>query len=200
MLARSRHTLRLAAIGVLVSAPLLASCGFDEATNRVNQITAGTTVHADDVTLSNVVVVSDEEGSGTLHGLVASRNAEDVITLTGVEGEELTTTDGEIELEPYGRGQLEEAGLRVDGEPVVPGRVLPMTFVFDDGSEVPVDVFVKRACGQYTGLDDAPAADTGTGTDTEIAPSAGTEPADEAVEQVPCPVDEPEPHGEEGEE
>ncbi|GAA4673390.1 hypothetical protein [Nocardioides nanhaiensis] len=194
MLARSRHTLRLAAIGVLVSAPLLASCGFDEATNRINQITAGTTVHADEVTLSNVVIVSEEEGSGTLHGLVASRNADDVITLTGVEGEGVTATDGEIELEPYGRGQLEEAGLRIDGEPVAPGRVLPMTFVFDDGSEVPVDVFVKRACGQYTGLDDAPSADL------EIAPSAGAEPADEAVEQVPCPVDEPEPHGEEGEE
>lgn len=194
MLARSRHTLRLAAIGVLVSAPLLASCGFDEATNRINQITAGTTVHADQVTLSNVVVVSEEEGSGTLHGLVASRNAEDVITLTSVEGEGVTSTDGEIELEPYGRGQLEEAGLRIDGEDVAPGRVLPMTFVFDDGSEVPVDVFVKRDCGQYTGLDDAPAADL------EITPSAGTEPADEAVEQVPCPVDEPEPHGEEGEE
>ena len=194
MLARSRPTLRLAALGVLVSAPLLASCGFDEATNRINQLAPAVTVHADDVTLSNVLVVSEEEGSGTLHGLVASRSAQDEIVLTGAEGEGLTIAEGEIELAPYGRGQLEEAGFRVDGEDVVPGQVLPIDFLFEDGSQVEVDVLVKRACGQYTGLDDAPA------TGVEVGPESGLEPADEATEAVPCPIDEPEPHGEEGEE
>lgn len=193
MLARSRHTLRLAALGVLVSAPLLASCGFDEATNRINQLAPAVTVHADQVTLSNVIVVSEEEGSGTLHGLLASRNAEDTITLTGVEGEDVTVTEAEVELAPFGRGQLEESGFRVDGESVAPGRVLPMTFVFDDGSEVVVDTIVKRACGQYTGLDDAPAPEDQLGLET------GLEAPDEVTETVvPCPIPTPDPENEEG--
>ena len=57
--------LALAAGGLLLAVPALASCGFDYPTERVNTIGAGVTVRDADVDVTGTLIVSGQPDSGT---------------------------------------------------------------------------------------------------------------------------------------
>jgi hypothetical protein len=158
----SRRTLRFA-IGALLLAPVLSSCGFDYATDRVNDITAGHTNRDAKVDVLNALIVAGQADSGTLVGLLVNHDVDDEdIQLTGVTS---GTDETEADLEPVtvaggGRAQLHDAGIRIEGT-FEAGEVYDVTLSFDNGDVVELAVPVVTQCGQYEGLDDADGATPG---------------------------------------
>ena len=166
---RPRATLRLAAVAVLVATPALASCGFDQATSQINQITAGTTVRDGTVDVLNTLIVSEGPGSGTLIGLLANNDSDEAISLeTVVSGPDATPASVKrLEVNPGGRRQLHEAEARIEGA-FVAGEVFDVVLSFDNGEEIELTVPVVTACEEYEGLDDAPSGgETGTTSESE---------------------------------
>ncbi len=174
-----RRTLRYAIGALLLAAPVLTSCGFDYATDRVNDITAGHTNRDTDVDVLNALIVAGQPGSGTLIGMLVNNNdgADDDIELTSVTS---GPDDTEAQFEPLtvpagGSAQLQDAGIRIEGT-FEAGNVYDVTLTFGDGGEVEVElpVPVVTECGQYEGFDDARGAGRASGEayscETEDAP------------------------------
>jgi hypothetical protein len=158
----SRRTLRFA-IGALLLAPVLSSCGFDYATDRVNDITAGHTDRDGTVDVLNAVIVAGQPDSGTLVGLLSNNDTDEAVTLTGVtSGDDDTAADlrQPLEVPAAGKAELREAGIRIEGT-FEAGAVYDVTLTFDNGEEAELAVPVVAQCGQYDGFDDAPGATSG---------------------------------------
>jgi copper(I)-binding protein len=159
----SRRTLRFA-IGALLLAPVLSSCGFGYATDRVNELTPGHTDRGGTVDVLNALIVAEQPDSGTLVGQLANNDPDDDIVLDSVT----SGADGtEAEFEPLtvpagGTAQLSDAGIRIEGT-FEAGEVYDVTLGFDNGEEVELAVPVVTQCGQYEGFDDAPGAGGGGG-------------------------------------
>lgn len=154
-----RRTLALAS-GVLLLAPLTASCGFDYATDRVNENTAGATNREGTVDVLNALVVATGPGSGTFVAQLSNNNDAESAALTSVAGEAagvpLEVSAASVDLLPRAAANLaDEEGIRVTGD-FEAGQVLPMTLAFDTGEQIEVNVPVVAACEQYAELDDAP--------------------------------------------
>ncbi len=64
--------LALAAGGLLLAVPALASCGFDYPTERVNTVGAGVTNREGTVDIGGSLVVSAQPDSGTLIGALSN--------------------------------------------------------------------------------------------------------------------------------
>ena len=166
---RPRATIRLAAVAVLAATPALASCGFDQATSQINQITAGTTAREGTVDALNVLIVSEGPGSGTLIGLLVNGDTEQAVSLeTVVSGPDDTAASVErLEINPGGRRQLSEAAARIEGS-FVAGQVFDVMLSFDNGEDLELAIPVVTACEEYEGLDDAPSGgETGTTSESE---------------------------------
>ncbi len=132
----SRRTLRFA-IGALLLAPVLSSCGFNYATDRVNDHTAGKTSQEATVDAANVLIVAGQPDSGTLVGLLANNDIDKDIVLTGVTS---GTDETEADLEPVtvpagGSAQLHDAGIRIEGT-FEAGEVYDVTLTFANGEVV----------------------------------------------------------------
>lgn len=154
-----RRTIALAC-GVLLLAPLAASCGFDYPTDRVNELTAGATNRTKSVDVLNALVVAAGPGSGTFIATLSNNDDKESAALTSVSGEAggepLVVSGARVDLFPGAAANLaNEEGIRVIGD-FEAGQVLPMAVSFDTGEQVEVDVPVVAACGQYAELDDAP--------------------------------------------
>ncbi len=172
------HPRRSAAlVGALLTAGLLAGCGFDEATNQVNQLTPGTTERDADVDVINALVVSESEGSGTLVAQLANNRNDESVRLVSVEGEdgEVTGLEG-LRIPADSAAQLESAGVRVTGD-FTTGGFVTLTLGFSNDDEVELELPVVPACYEFEGLDTAPrtaGGEEGTPVDCEAAepPSA----------------------------
>ena len=172
-----RRTLRYALGALLLAAPVLTSCGFDYATDRVNEITAGHTNRETDVDVLNSLIVAGQPDSGTLIGMLVNNDRDEEAELTSVTS---GPDDAEAEFEPLtvpagGSAQLQDAGIRIEGT-FAAGRVHDVTLTFEGGEviEVELAVPVVTECGQYDGYDDAPGAGRASGEayscETEEAP------------------------------
>jgi hypothetical protein len=157
----SRRTLRFA-IGALLLAPVLSSCGFDYATDRVNDLTPGHTNRDSTVDVVNTLIVAGQPDSGTLVGLLANNDRDHDIALTGVtSGPDDTEADVEPLIVPArGSAQLHDDAIRIEGT-FEAGDVYDVTLTFDNGDVVAMAVPVVTECGQYEGLDDADGATPG---------------------------------------
>ena len=154
----------LTAAGALVlAASALTSCGFDYATDRVYTPGAGTNDRSGKVVdVLSAVVVSAEGDSGTLITTFANKSATETASVDAIEGEGVTIGDFEpIELEPNGYVNLADSDtpITVEGDFAV-GEFLSLTFSFDDGSSVTMDVPSVPDCYEYAGLDSTAATGT----------------------------------------
>lgn len=168
---QSRRSLALVSGALLIALPL-SSCGFDRATDRVNNIAQGGTNRDATVDVLNAVVVSAEEGSGTFIVTLVNNDQEEDGSLEG-----LTSDDAEraqvsefsaITVEPGGMVNLaadDQEGIPVEGD-FGPGDSLPMTIQLSGGQVVSLDVPVVHNCYEYAGID-------GEGGECEVAEPAG---------------------------
>ncbi len=169
----SRRTLRFA-IGALLLIPALSACGFDYATDRVNDLTAGHTNRDFRVDVSNALVVAGQPDSGTLVGQLVNNDGDTDIVLTSVtSGTDAVEADFDpVTVPADGSTQLHDAGIRIEGS-FDAGDVYDVTLTFDNGDVVELPLPVVTQCDQYEGLDDAPGATSGEAysCETEEAPA-----------------------------
>lgn len=166
---RRSADVRLALGALLLTAPLLTSCGFDLATDRVNTIAQGGTNRDATVDVLNAVVVSAEEGSGVLVTTLSNNDLEEAGSLEAVTVDDAASAQvGEftpVEVAPGGVVNLaspDEEGIPVEGEGVAPGASLPMTFELAGGQVVQLDVPVVWNCEEFEGI-------AGEGGECEVA-------------------------------
>jgi hypothetical protein len=170
--------LLVAAGAVLLAAPALTSCGFDYATDRVYTPGVGTNDRDGSVDVLAAVVVSAEDGSGTL---VASFSNDDETAPASVEtiagaGDGASLEVGEfapIEIPAGGLVSLADAEepVVVTGDFVV-GQFLTLTFTFGDGTSAEMDVPSVTDCYEYAGLDGSAESATPAGECEPEAPAA----------------------------
>ncbi len=173
--------------GVLVLAlPLLSSCGFNKATDRV--FTPGEGINNRDgvVDVLSAVVVSAQAGSGTFLASLSNNSSTDENSLEGLAGagewQDLTVDEVDpVDLTARGFANLaEEGGIHLSGN-FQPGDVVRLTLTFSSGDSVTMNVPVIFACDEYTGLDTSGGeASSGSQPTESESPSPGEVPTDEA--------------------
>ena len=152
-----RRPARLLAAALLIAAPALTSCGFDYATDRVYTPGAGVNDRDQQVDILGAVVVSAQDGSGTLIATFTNNDSE-AATVAGIEGaaDSGLTVDGFSEISIPGSGLVnladEDTPIEVTGD-FVSGAFLSLEFTLGDGSTVEMDVPTVPACYEYAGLD-----------------------------------------------
>jgi len=142
---------RRAALAALLLAPTLAACGFNVQTDQVYQPAEGVNDRSGQVDILNATVVSGTDGSGTFAGTLVNNSQNDADQLTEVSGEGLDVTLPEpVDIAAGGLVNLADEGtVSVEGEAVVPGGYVTMTFVFANGQSTTVQVPVVVHGGDY---------------------------------------------------
>ena len=137
----------IAAAAVVVAAPVLASCGFDYQTDQVYTPSEGVIDRSGNVDVLNAMIVSGEDGSGTLVAGLVNNDTEDSDTLSEVSGaeEDLTVTvenaGGPVEIPADGLVQLaDEGSFAVTGDQIQPGMFVTLKLTFENAGSVTLDV------------------------------------------------------------
>ncbi|MCR6032235.1 hypothetical protein GGQ22_12410 [Nocardioides sp. zg-579] len=187
MLLRRNTTLALGAL--VLTVPVLSSCGFNPATDRVNTISMSGNERSGSVDVIGAVIVSERAGSGTFLTTFSNNPGAEATEIESISAGSGAAVEA-AEFEPYALAEgglvslLQDGGVRLTGD-FDPGDFVPLTIGFSSGEQVSVTVPVVPACDEYDGLDDAPQA-------------AGTAPSD--AEPYDCAAVSVEPHGTEGSE
>lgn len=157
--------------GALLMAAPLTSCGSDPATNRVNTITPGTTDRDASVDVLNAIVVSAEEGSGTLIASFVNNSTTESASVEGVSPQGETSASAvdfsPIEVPPNSLVNLaqDDQGVALEGD-FAAGDVVPMVVELSGGDRVELQIPVVSNCDEFEGLD-------GTGGECEVAEPEG---------------------------
>jgi hypothetical protein len=182
---QQRRPLRLVAGALVLALPLLASCGFDKATNKVYTPAAGTNNRDGQVDVLAAVVVAGQPDSGTFIASLSNNSTTEDDSFTGVQGSgewsDLTVGEVSSGIDLPARGFVNLAdgdGVPVSGD-FGAGDVVELTLTFDSGQSTTMDVPVVFACDAYEGLDTAGGSDTGASpTGSSDTPSPGDVPTD----------------------
>ena len=145
-----RRTTALASFA-LVLAPVLSSCGFDNATDRDYTPGVGANDRSGQAAVAAGVVVSGEDGEGVLIASFSNKSTTEAISLTDVTAEDITVEGvPELEIPQGGFHNLAE-----DKDPItlsgdfVAGNFVPVTLAFSNGEQVTIKMPVVRNCGDY---------------------------------------------------
>lgn len=155
------HRLLVLAAGMLLATPALASCGFDYETDQINTNGAGVTDRSGEVDALGVAVVAGQDGSGNVVGTLSNNSITEADSFTSLTGAgEPAVTAAEFEpVEISAGGTVNLADLVRDGSPVsvegdfAAGDFVELTFEFETGAAVTVEVPVVKPCYQYEGLE-----------------------------------------------
>ena len=165
-----RRSLALLSGALLLAAPV-SSCGFDQATNRVNTIAAGANDRDESVDVLGAVVVSGEEGSGTFIASFVNNSTTEPAAVEGLEAQDPESAQvvdfSPVELDPSSLVNLaqDDQGFSVEGD-FGAGDVLPMVVQLSSGGSVELEVPVVPNCREWEGLD-------GTISECEVAEPVG---------------------------
>ena len=173
---------RRAAIAALALAPVLAACGFNAPTDQVYQAAEGVNDRDGQVDVLNALIVSGEDGSGTLAANLVNNDTTTADQLTGVTGTGVTVpasvfsgpgaakafaipAGGALNLATDGR-------ITVEGTGVTAGAFVRLTLTFANGESSSLRVPVVRNDGDYVDVPLPSASPTDQPTSgTTIAPS-----------------------------
>jgi len=176
-LRRSARLLTAAGV-LLLAAPVLTSCGFDYATDRPYTPGAGTNHQDSTIDVLGAVVVSAEDGSGTLITSFSNNDpaVEASVTEIAGAGETADLTVGDFDPIEVPGGALvnladSDTPVTVEGD-FETGDFLTLEITFGDGSTATVDMPSVSDCYEYAGLDAS--AETGT-PPSECVPEAPVE-------------------------
>jgi hypothetical protein len=151
----------IAVAAALVAAPVMSSCGvnFGAQTDQVYNPAVGVNDHSGSVDVLNALIVSGSPGSGTVVATLVNNSQLRSDSLKGVAGAgkdtSLTVQVGGPTTIPAG-GLLNlatDGGVTARGRQIVPGRFLGITFSFDRGKAVTLQVPVVSASDpDYAGI------------------------------------------------
>jgi hypothetical protein len=156
---QTRRSLRLVAGALVLALPLLGSCGFNKATDKVYTPAAGTNDRDGDVDVLSAVIVAAQPNSGTFVTSLSNNSPDEDAELTGVAGagewSDLGIDPSDLSIEIPARGfvnLLNEDPITVTGE-FEAGQVAELTLTFASGDTVTMNVPIVFACDAYAGLD-----------------------------------------------
>ena len=156
---QTRRSLRLVAGAMVLALPLLGSCGFNKATEKVYTPGAGTNDRDGDVDVLSAVIVAAQPDSGTFIASLSNNKSDQDFELTGVAGagewSDLTVDPSDLSIDIPARGfvnLVNEDPITVTGD-FDAGQFAELTLTFDSGDTVTMDVPIVFACNTYEGLD-----------------------------------------------
>lgn len=145
----------IAAAAVLLTAPALSACGFNEPTDQIYTPAVGVNERGGSVDVLNAVIVSGAEGSGTLVTSLVNNDLENDDALVEVAG---SGNDANITVQGGGSidipaGELvqvaEEGDITFEGEQVQAGFFVELTFRFEGAQAVTLKAPVVEREGPY---------------------------------------------------
>jgi len=161
----ARPTVRRIALasGALLVAGTLSSCGFNNATDQIYVSSAGVSSRQGPVDVLSAVVVSAEDGSGTLIATFSNNSTEEAEQVADIAAGDADTTLKVIGFEPIKLGPsgfvnladvdgLNE-GPAVTGDNIEAGGYVDLVFSFGTAEPVELSVPVVREDDSYEGLD-----------------------------------------------
>jgi hypothetical protein len=141
---------------VVLATPALVSCGFDAPTDQVYTPAVGVNDRSGTVDVLNAMVVSGDDGSGTLVAALVNNDQADDDALTGVGGAgqdqaaNVTLPGGQVDVPAGGLVQLaDEGNVTVEAERVTPGNFVELQFTFERGETITVKAPVVANEGDY---------------------------------------------------
>lgn len=151
------------AVGALLFAtPVLTSCGFNYATDRVYTPATGVNNRDASVDVLGAVIVSGQQGSGTFIASFANNDNDNPATVSSLEATRKTNTgETPLQVEDFHPIQVPAAGLvnlANEGGVVIKGDFGAGNFVtvkvgFGNGQHVELGVLAVDDCGEFSGLD-----------------------------------------------
>lgn len=171
-------TLRRSIAAAVLLVPMLASCGFNEPTDRVYTPGVGVNERSGTVDVLHALVVSGADGSGTVIAGLSNNDQQEGDALTRISGSGedsgiTVTLDGPVEIDRGASVQLaDETEISVEGESITPGAFVRLTFEFESSESVTVEVPVVARRGDYAEIPVPSVAPT-TATPEDEAHSSG---------------------------
>ena len=148
---------RIAVAAVALAVPALASCGtnFDAPTDQVYTPGQGVNDRTGSVDVLHALIVSDTDGSGTVIAALVNndQDSDDALAEIAGAGDDQSVTvqsSGPTELVTGGSVQLaDEGNVTVTGDQIQPGRFVNLTFSFERGDPVTMQVPVVDRSGDF---------------------------------------------------
>ena len=181
-----RRSLRLVAGALVLAVPLLSSCGFGKATDKVYTPAEGINNRDGDVDVLAAVIVAAQPDSGTFIATLSNNVSTKDDSFEGLEGagEWADLQIGEVSppVDVPARGFVnlaDEGGVSLTGD-FEAGDVARLTLTFGSGQTTTMSVPVVFACDEYTGLDTSSGGGLTPSPQTEESesPSPGEVPTD----------------------
>ena len=194
----TRTTRRATALtlgGLLLAAPLLTSCGFDYATDRVYTAANGVNDRDASVDVLGANIVSAQDNSGTFIASFSNNNQRQSNTVESLAGADGNTIQVEsfspITVKPGGLVNLaEQGGIPVSGS-FKAGDFVPVTVTFGSGERVTMKVLVVPDSGYYEGLDISSSGSSSSSESPSVSPSEVSGSPSGAVEPAESPSPSP---------
>lgn len=145
-----RRSPAIAAGMLLLLAPVLSSCGFNYATDRVNTISTGINDREGEVDVLGAAIVANQDNTGLFVGSLANNSITEPDTLTAVGGDVTATDFAAVEVPAANDVSLyTEGGLvPITGE-FKAGDFVSVDLTFESGQQTTVNVVVVKPCFQY---------------------------------------------------
>lgn len=148
---------RSIAVAALALTPVLASCGFDQPTDRVYTPGVGVNDRDGEVDVLNALIVSGAPGSGSVVATLSNNDVDEADRLTDISGagenNAQISLDSPIEVPRGGTVSVsDEAEVSVEGEQINSGAFVEITFTFENAEPVTVEVPVVARRGPYADL------------------------------------------------
>jgi len=153
--------LRIASTVALLTLPAMSSCGsnFNAPTDQVYQPGVGVNDRSGSIDVLHALIVSGEDGTGTLIAALVNNEVESDDALVGVAGFaddasiKVTARGDQVEIPAGELYQLaEEGNISVRADQVKPGRFIELTFSFELGESVTLEVPVVARSGDYANV------------------------------------------------
>jgi hypothetical protein len=144
----------IATAAVALAVPVLSACGsnFDAPTDQVYTPGIGVNDRSGSVDVLHALIVSGEDGSGTVIAGLVNNDEQNADALTDVAGAgddraiTVTVEGAPIEVPAGQLHQLaDEGNVTVTGDQIQPGRFVELSFSFERGQTVEVEVPVVNA-------------------------------------------------------
>jgi hypothetical protein len=186
-----RRSLRLVAGALVLALPLLSSCGFSKATDRVYTPGEGTNNRDGQVDVLAAVVVAAQPDSGTFIASLSNNSTTDD-TFEGLEGAgdwadlQIGEVSPPVDVPARGLVNLaDEGGVAITGD-FAAGDMMRVSLTFGSGQTTTLNVPVVFACDEYTGLDSSRGGGLSASpqTDESESPSPGEVPTDGASSEA----------------
>jgi hypothetical protein len=179
-----RRLPRVAAAAFLVLlVPALAACGFNVQTDQVYQPSTGVNDRSGTVDVLGAVIVSGQDGQGTLVASLVNKSETKSDTLSSVTAADpnagiTTRLKAPVEVAANSLVNLADQGaVSLTGESITPGPFIGLVLTFTSGEEVHLNIPVVPQSGYYADIepaDPSPSASPGAtpGATPSSAPSS----------------------------